>query len=43
VLRLLQLVGALPDALSPRLQDWAVRPIRNTRGETVGEVRPAST
>jgi L-asparaginase II len=43
VLRLLQLVGALPGALSPRLQDWAVRPIRNTRGETVGEVRPAST
>ena len=42
VLRLLQLVGALPEALSPRLQEWARKPIRNTRGEIVGDVRPGS-
>jgi L-asparaginase II len=42
VLRLLQLLGALPEALPARLQEWAVKPIRNTRGEVVGEVRPDS-
>ena len=41
VIRLLQLLGVLPDALSPRLAEWATRPVRNTRGETVGEVRAA--
>ncbi|HEX8849640.1 MAG TPA: asparaginase [Gemmatimonadaceae bacterium] len=41
VLRLLQRLGALPDALPPRLEEFAHRPLRNTRGETVGEVRPA--
>ena len=39
VLRLLQLLGVLPDQLSPRLAEWAAKPVRNTRGETVGEVR----
>jgi L-asparaginase II len=43
VVRLLQLTGALPEVLSPRLQEWAMKPIRNTRGETVGEVRLAAT
>jgi L-asparaginase II len=42
VLRLLQLVGALPESLPPRLADFARRPVRNTRNEVVGEVRPAS-
>lgn len=40
VLRLLQQIGALPDALPPRLAEFAVRPVRNTRGEVVGDVRP---
>ncbi len=42
VLRALQLVGALPDVLPPRLADFIRRPVRNTRGEVVGEVRPAA-
>ena len=42
VLRLLQHLGALPDPLPPRLADLLVRAVRNTRGETVGEVRPAA-
>lgn len=41
LLQALQRVGALPDALSPRLADWTKRPIRNTRGEIVGEIRSA--
>jgi L-asparaginase II len=41
VLRLLQLLGALPAALPPRLADFLERPVRNTRGEVVGHVRPA--
>ncbi|NUR18418.1 MAG: asparaginase [Gemmatimonadaceae bacterium] len=40
-LRLLQHVGALPETLPPRLAEFAHRPLRNTRGETVGEVRAA--
>jgi L-asparaginase II len=39
VVRLLQHLGVLPNELTPRLAEWAVRPVRNTRGETVGEVR----
>lgn len=39
VIRLLQQIGALPEELSPRLAEWVRKPIRNTRGETVGEVR----
>jgi L-asparaginase II len=42
VLRMLQHLGALPDPLPPRLADLLVRGVRNTRGETVGEVRPAA-
>jgi len=40
VLRLLQHLGALPDVLPPRLADFYERPVRNTRGEVVGHVRP---
>ena len=39
VLRALQLIGVLSDELTPRLAEWALKPIRNTRGEIVGEVR----
>ena len=42
VLRALQHVGALPDPLPPRLDDYLRRPVRNTRGEVVGELRPAA-
>lgn len=42
VLRLLQLVGAIPDPAPDRLAEFLVRPVRNTRGEVVGEVRPAA-
>jgi L-asparaginase II len=38
LLRVLQLHGALPDPLPPRLQDFARPKVRNTRGEVVGEV-----
>jgi L-asparaginase II len=39
VLRLLQLLEALPDPLPARLQDFARTRVKNTRGEVVGEVR----
>ena len=39
VIRALQLLGVLEETLSPRLAELAMRPIRNTRGEIVGEVR----
>ena len=42
LLRALQLVGALPDPLPQRLEDFMRRPLRNTRGEVVGEVHPAA-
>jgi L-asparaginase II len=42
VIRLLQMLDALPSELPPRLDEYARRPIRNTRGEVVGEVRPVS-
>ncbi len=42
VLRLLQFLGVLGDPLPPTLRDWLVRPVRNTRGAVVGEVRPAA-
>ncbi|MBK6488653.1 MAG: asparaginase [Gemmatimonadetes bacterium] len=38
LLRLLQLHGALPDPLPPRLQEFARTKVRNTRGEVVGDV-----
>ncbi|AHG91011.1 L-asparaginase II [Gemmatirosa kalamazoonensis] len=42
VLRLLQCLGALPHALPPRLAEFFDRPVRNTRGEIVGDVTLAS-
>jgi L-asparaginase II len=39
LLRLLQLVGALSDPLPARLIELSRTRIRNTRGETVGEIR----
>jgi L-asparaginase II len=39
VLKLLQVLQVLPETLSPRLAEWIVKPIRNTRGAVVGEVR----
>jgi L-asparaginase II len=38
VLRLLQLLGVLPDPLPRRLQDFARTKVKNTRGEVVGDV-----
>jgi len=42
VLRVLQLLGTLPEILPARLEEFAHRPLRNTRGEIVGEVRTAA-
>ncbi len=42
VLRVLQLLDVLPSTLPTRLEDFLRRPIRNTRGEIVGEIRPVS-
>ena len=42
VLRVLQVFDALPATLPPRLDEFLRRPVRNTRGETVGEVRLVS-
>jgi L-asparaginase II len=42
VLRLLQCLGALPHTLPPRLAEFLTRPVRNTRGEVVGEITLAS-
>ncbi|HUF26440.1 MAG TPA: asparaginase [Gemmatimonadaceae bacterium] len=39
VLRLLQLLGALPEPLPERLAELIRKPVRNTRGEAVGEIR----
>jgi L-asparaginase II len=38
LLRLLQEIDALPDPLPPRLADLTHKPVKNTRGECVGEV-----
>jgi L-asparaginase II len=38
MLRLLQLLGALPTALPPKLYDFMRKPVRNSRNEAVGEV-----
>jgi L-asparaginase II len=40
VLRLLQLLGALPERLPARLADFARPRVKSSRGEVVGEVRP---
>ena len=42
VLRMLELLGALPESLSPKLAEYGRARIRNTRGEVVGELLPAS-
>jgi L-asparaginase II len=41
VIAVLQHLGALPRDLPPRLAEFVLRPVRNTRGDVVGEVRPA--
>jgi L-asparaginase II len=41
VVRLLQQLGALDERLTPRLAEYLVKPIRNTRNEVVGEIRTA--
>lgn len=43
VVRLLQLFGVLPDELGGQLSEFTTKPIRNTRGENVGVVRPVAT
>jgi L-asparaginase II len=40
IIHLLRSIGVLDGDLPPRLQEFLIRPVRNTRGETVGEVRP---
>lgn len=40
LLRALQLLDVLPAELPPRLAEFARRPLLNTRGELVGEIRP---
>ena len=42
VLHMLHLLDALPPRLSPRLAEYGRSRIRNTRGEVVGELLPAS-
>jgi L-asparaginase II len=42
VLRLLQLLDVLPTELPPRLNEFLHRPVRNSRNEVVGEVRPVA-
>ena len=42
VLRLLQLLDVLPAELPPRLNEFLHRPVRNSRNEIVGEVRPVA-
>jgi L-asparaginase II len=41
VIRLLQQLGELPMELPPRLQEIACKTLRNSRGEAIGELRPA--
>jgi L-asparaginase II len=38
LLRLLQELDALPSPLPPKLDEWMHKPVRNTRGESVGEI-----
>jgi L-asparaginase II len=42
MLHALELLGALPERLSPRLAEYARTRVRNTRGEVVGELMPAT-
>jgi L-asparaginase II len=38
LIHLLQELDALPSQLSPRLSEWAKKPVKNTRGECVGAI-----
>ncbi len=38
LIRLLQKLEALPDPLPPRLAEWMHKPVKNSRGDCVGEV-----
>jgi L-asparaginase II len=38
LLRLLQELEALPDPVPARLREWMHKPVKNTRGECVGEI-----
>ena len=38
LVRILQELEALPDPLPPRIAEWLRKPVKNTRGEAVGEV-----
>jgi L-asparaginase II len=42
VVRLCQLLGAFPTELSPALAERLCAPVRNTRNEIVGEIRPVA-
>jgi L-asparaginase II len=42
VIAALQALGVLRSELPPRLEEFRRKPLRNTRGEVVGEVRPAA-
>jgi L-asparaginase II len=42
VVRVLQSLGILRTELPPKLEEFLHRPLRNTRGEVVGVVRPAA-
>ncbi|MBA2687155.1 MAG: asparaginase [Gemmatimonadaceae bacterium] len=42
LLRVLQLIGALPDTLPPRLHEVAHKSVRNSRNQCVGEVTTAA-
>ena len=42
VIRLLQYLDVLPAELSPRLASFLRSPVMNTRGATVGEIRPVA-
>jgi L-asparaginase II len=39
LIRLLQELDALPDPLPPRLEDFLRRPVKNSRGDVVGETK----
>jgi L-asparaginase II len=41
VIRILQMLDVLPTVLPTRLEEFSRRPVRNTRGEVVGEIRLA--
>ncbi len=43
VIHVLQLLGILPDVIEGKLADWVTKPIRNTRGEVVGHLRPTNS